>query len=329
MSRPIQARATAIRHRQRAPAVLALCLLFLAACGTRPPSSPAQAPAAASGGVPSAASIAPSAVPNPTPEPARLIAVGDIAGCDRDADEEVAALVANLNGMLATLGDHAYPDGTVATFADCYDPAWGPFLDRTRPAVGNHDLSGDGGMAYFRYFGEGIGVPGQGWYSYDIGDWHVIALNSNCELIACDPGSPQNDWLVDDLAASEAECTLAYMHHPLFSSGPHGGYLPVQPLWEALHEADADLVLAGHDHLYERFAPQNPAGMDDGAGIRQFTVGTGGFELYPVVRDSPNSEVVIDDAFGVLELTLHTSGYGWRFLTVDGTSADAGSGDCR
>ncbi|MEO6295225.1 MAG: metallophosphoesterase [Candidatus Limnocylindria bacterium] len=257
-----------------------------------------------------------------------LIAAGDIAACDLDGDSQTAALVAEIDGTVATLGDHAYPAGSDETFAACYDAAWGDLLDRTRPAVGNHDLQDDGGAAFYRYFGDRAGIGGEGWYSYDMGDWHVVVLNSNCELIDCDPGSPQYEWLVADLAASDATCTLAYMHHPRFSSGPHGDYPPVAPLWDALDEADADLLLVGHDHLYERFAPQTPVGVADPDGIRQFTVGTGGYDLYRAERVAPNSELIIDDTFGVLELTLHADSYDWRFLTVDSGEADAGSAAC-
>jgi alkaline phosphatase len=245
-----------------------------------------------------------------------------------EGDSATAALIAGLDGTVATLGDNVYPAGSDETFAECYDPGWGAFLDRTRPAVGNHDLSGDGGLAYFRYFGDGAGVPGEGWYSYDIGNWHIVVLNSNCELIPCTPGSAQYEWLVDDLAAAPVACTLAYMHHPRFSSGPHGDYPPVGPLWEALHAAASDVVLVGHDHLYERFAPQTPAGVADPNGIRQFTVGTGGYQLYSSERVAPNSEVLIDDRLGILQLTLQPDSYEWRFLTVDGGEADTGTGVC-
>src|SRR5688500_6557831 len=291
--------------------------------------TPSASPSASPSAEASLRSPNPRPTPSASPEPAAtLIAAGDIAACDMDGDSATAALIAELEGTVATLGDHVYPAGSDETFAECYDPVWGPFLDRTRPAVGNHDLSGDGGAAYFRYFGEGAGVPGEGWYSYDIGDWHIVVLNSNCELIACTPGSAQYEWLVDDLAAASVQCTLAYMHHPRFSSGPHGDYPPVAPLWEALHTAAADVVLVGHDHLYERFAPQTPAGVADPNGIRQFTVGTGGYQLYAAERVAPNSEVLIDHALGVLELTLLPDSYDWRFLTVDGADADTGTGTC-
>jgi alkaline phosphatase len=306
----------------------AVCLLVVAC------SSSTATPSAAE--VTPSASETPAAEPSPTVSPeadeeeAILIAAGDIASCDRDTDQLTAALVAELDetGTVATLGDQVYPSGTDETFTNCYHPAWGGFLDRTRPAVGNHDLEADGGAAYFRYFGDRAGVPGEGWYSFDLGDWHVVALNSNCELVACGPGSPQHDWLVADLATHPSGCTLAYAHHPRFSSGPHGDYPPMAPLWDALHQPGADLILAGHDHLYERFAPQLPSGEPDAFGIRQITAGTGGYDLYQAVRVAPNSEVLIDDAHGVLELTLNATGYDWRFLTIDGAEADAGSGTC-
>ena len=314
-----------------------LILVLLTACFGGPATSAPAVPSSASPEVTARApSLAPvssapelSVTPSAGPEPPEtLIAAGDIAACDREGDSVTAALVAELDGVVATLGDNVYPAGSDESFAQCYDPAWGPFLERTRPAVGNHDLQGDGGAAYFRYFGDRAGIPGEGWYSYHIGDWHVVVLNSNCELIACGPGSDQHGWLVADLAASDARCTVAYMHHPRFSSGPHGDYPPVAPLWEALDAAGVELLLVGHDHLYERFAAQAPDGTPDPGGIRQFTVGTGGYELYPANRVAPNSEVLIDDAFGVLELTLGEGSYDWRFLIVDGTEADAGSGPC-
>src|SRR5688500_15605425 len=232
-------------------------------------STPSASPSASSSAEASLRSPNPRPTPSASLEPAAtLIAAGDIAGCDMEGDSATAALIAELEGTVATLGDNVYPAGSDETFVECYDPAWGAFLDRTRPAVGNHDLSGDGGEAYFRYFGDGAGVPGEGWYSYDIGDWHIVVLNSNCELILCTPGSAQYEWLVDDLAAAPVRCTLAYMHHPRFSSGPHGDYAPVSPLWDALHAAAADVVLVGHDHLYERFATQTPAGVGHANRIR-------------------------------------------------------------
>ena len=257
-----------------------------------------------------------------------MIAAGDIAACDVETDSATATLVAELDGTLVALGDLVYPAGTDQTFAQCYDPVWGQFRDRTRPVLGNHDLQADGGTAYFRYFGDAAGTPGEGWYSFDVGDWHALALNSNCELIACGPGSAQHAWLVADLAANPTTCTLAYMHHPRFSSGLHGDYPPVGPLWEALDAAGVDVLLVGHDHMYERFAPQAATGAADAAGIRQFTVGTGGYVLYQQQRVAPNSEVVIDDVHGVLVMTLEPASYRWSFVMTDGTELDSGEAAC-
>jgi acid phosphatase type 7 len=312
------------------PRLLVLALLCLTACAAPasssvpPPPSPTPSATQTVSREPSASA---SPTPSPTPDPV-VIAAGDIASCDLEGDAATAALIEGLDGTVIALGDLAYPNGSDATYRDCYGPTWGSFLDRTHPAVGNHDLAGDGGEAYWRYFGDRAGTLGEGWYSFDIGDWHVVVLNSNCELIACGPGSPQNDWLTADLAASDAQCTLAAMHHPRFSSGPHGDYPPVAPLWEALDGADADLLLVGHDHLYERFIPQTATGVADPAGLRQITAGTGGYTLYAAERVAPNSELVIDDAFGVLVLTLHPDSYDWSFVTVDGVEADSGRAGC-
>ena len=303
----------------------ALLLVALSACAdpgrsvtpvplATPPPATQDAPTSGSG--------------EPAPQAARLIAAGDIAACDRDGDAQTASLVAGLDGTVATLGDHVYPSGTGQTYAECYDPVWGAFLERTRPSIGNHDLEADGGAAYHAYFGERAGTPGEGWYSYDLEAWHLVGLNTNCEVVDCAAGSPQHAWLSADLAASDAACVLAYGHHPRFSSGPHSDYAAMAPLWDALSADGAELLLAGHDHLYERFAPQAPDGAPDPAGIRQFTVGTGGYEPYAAVRVAPNSELIIGDAFGVLELTLRADAYDWRFITIDGAVADAGTGAC-
>jgi acid phosphatase type 7 len=306
-------------------------LLLLALVGCSQPEAGSEAPSASE-----AASVTPSVRPSsspdpsPTPEPPpTLVAAGDIASCEEEGDAATAGLVAELDpDAVATLGDNAYPSGTDATYTECYGPTWGAFLDLTHPATGNHDAEADGGAAYHAYFGDRAGPADVAWYSYEVGDWHVVVLDSNCDLVGCGPDTPQHDWLVDDLAATDAQCTLAYWHHPRFTSGPHGELVATGAFWDALHAAGADLVLVGHDHLYERFAPQAPDGSADPDGIRQLTVGTGGAELYAAVREAPNSEVIIDTVFGVLELTLHPDAYDWRFLTVDGEEADSGSSPC-
>lgn len=189
-----------------------------------------------------------------------LIAVGDIADCGTRADEATALLVRDMAGTIATLGDHVYDNGSKQEFADCYHPTWGRVKARTRPAPGNHDYGTRGGQGYFGYFGGAAGDRGRGYYSYGLGGWHIVVLNSNCtEVRGCGRDSPQGRWLRKDLAAHPTTCTLAYWHHPLFSSGTeHGGDDAMKPAWEALYDAGVDVVLSGHEHNYERFAPQDP-----------------------------------------------------------------------
>ncbi len=267
--------------------------------------------------------------PTPTPSPpATLIAAGDIASCDSTGDEATAALVDARPGTVATLGDNAYVSGTPGEFGACYGPSWGRFRDRSRPALGNHDYGTPGAAGYFAYFGEAAGPPG-GYYSYQLGQWHVIVLNSNCWAVGgCHAGSPQDLWLKAQLAASNARCSLAYWHHPRFSSGLHGPSIWMDEAWAVLAGAGADLALAGHDHHYERFAPQDAAGAYSQAGMRQFVVGTGGSVLYAVGPPAANSEVALNDAFGVLVLTLRPDGYDWEFVDTGGLVRDAGSGSC-
>jgi alkaline phosphatase len=311
---------------RRLAALLALGFI-LAACSAAADDTATASPRATASASPSD-SPSPSASPSPPPEVATVIAAGDIAGCEWDRDSATAALVKEREATVLTLGDNVYDEGSDVNFQRCYDPSWGAFLERTRPAIGNHDMEGDGGTAYYRYFGDAAGTPGEGWYSFDLGEWHLVALNSNCRVIGCEPGSAQYEWLVADLAASDARCTLAFWHHPRFSSGPHGSDASVADLWRALDEADADVVLAGHDHLYERFAPQTADGAPAPDGVRQFTAGTGGAELYAIERETPNSELALNTAHGVLVLTLEPTAFAWSFVTTDGSVADEGSADC-
>jgi hypothetical protein len=230
------------------------------------------------------------------------------------------------------LGDNQYEDGTLAKFQASYEPSYGRLKATTRPVVGNHEYLTPGAAGHFDYFGSSAGERGKGWYSYDIGGWHLIALNSTCGPVGgCGPDSPQGRWLKADLAAHPSSCTLAYWHHPRFSSGKHGSVTAMAPLWQALYEAGAEIVLSGHDHVYERFASQDPAGVADPArGIRQFVVGTGGKNHYAFTNPSgiANSEVRNADTYGVLELTLGRDIYHWRFLPSSGTFTDSGSGTC-
>lgn len=256
-----------------------------------------------------------------------LVGAGDIASCESDGDEATARLLDTIDGAVFTLGDNVYETGTAQTYARCYDPSWGRHRARTHPAPGNHDLAA-GSDAYHDYFGPAAGPPGAGYYSYDLGVWHIVVLNSNCATAGgCQAGSPQERWLRADLAAHAGQPVLAYWHHPRFSSGLHGSDTAVDAFWQALYDYNAEIVLSGHDHHYERFAPQNPAGQaDPHRGIRQFVVGAGGRSHYPVVQPLPTSEVHDDRAFGVLKLTLHATSYDWEFIPIAGqTFTDAGS----
>jgi acid phosphatase type 7 len=260
-----------------------------------------------------------------------LVAAGDIACVPGMAvtaaecqHEATARLVESLDpDVVAVLGDLQYEYGEAANFAASYDPTWGRFKDRTRPAVGNHEYAGGRAPGYYGYWGAAAHPPG-GWYSYDLGTWHVVVLNSVCSVVGCDEGSEQLAWLRADLAANPRACTLAYFHHPRVTSGLHGPDTSVQPLWDALVAAGTEVVLGGHDHHYERL--QTPEG------IRQFVVGTGGRNLYPVLGRADGSEVVDTRTFGVLALTLRPDRYDWRFVPIPGSRSgftDEGSAPCR
>jgi hypothetical protein len=270
--------------------------------------------------------------PAPLPDPV-LVGAGDIADCGQlSGAAKTAVLLDRVEGTVYTLGDNAYLSGTPQQFADCYAPTWGRHKSRTKPALGNHEYQTAGAKGYYDYFGDAAGKPGQGWYGYDVGAWHVVVLNSNCAQVGgCGRGSKQEKWLREDLAAHPAPCVAAMWHHPRFSSGAeHGDDPEVRDLWKALTDAGADVTVAGHEHVYERFGPQTADGKADPEhGLRQFTVGTGGRELYAWGRIKPNSEVRDNKTFGVLQLTLHPDGYDWKFLPVDGeTFTDSGSAKC-
>jgi hypothetical protein len=261
-----------------------------------------------------------------------LVGAGDIAGCGSEKDKETARLLGRVAGTVFTVGDNAYPDGTDRQFARCYGPTWGRHRARTRPSPGNHEYHVPGAAGYFGYFGAAAGEAGKGYYSYDLGDWHIVVLNSECDEVGgCGRDSPQGQWLRADLAANPAACTLAYWHRPLFSSGStHGGDADMRDFWELLYDAGADVVLNGHEHVYERFAPQDPDGAADPEhGIRQYTVGTGGAGLYEFGAIQPNSEARSSDTHGVLKLALHPAGYDWEFIPIAGQAfADFGSAGC-
>ena len=257
-----------------------------------------------------------------------IAGAGDIATSGA-GDEATARLLDSINPTVVyTTGDNAYPKGTLSEFQSYYEPTWGRHKAKTKPSPGNHEHYTSGASGYYDYFGAAAGERGKGYYSYDVGEWHLIALNSSISMGAT---SEQVGWLKNDLAAHTNSCTLAYFHHPLFSSGAHGNQTQVRPLWEALYSAKADVVLNGHDHNYERFAPQDPSGeLDTARGIREFVVGTGGASYRPFDVIKPNSEARSTGAHGVLELTLRAGGYDWRFVPEAGkTFTDSGSAACQ
>ena len=284
------------------------------------------------------------AAPTAAP-PVVMVAVGDIA-CDPDdgrfedgkgTDDNCrqmhtsdVALTMNPD-FVAVLGDLQYSDGDLADFYRSYDPSWGRLLDVTYPTPGNHDYYSDEGAGYFTYFGERAGIPGEGYYSYDAGPWHVVVLNTLCdEAGGCEADSPQGIWLAADLADNDAACTLAYGHYPRFSSGDHGDGEGVAELYQILYDDGVDIYLAGHDHNYERLAQLDPEGSIDPSGIRNFVVGTGGRDTrVGTVKPRPITESWSDDTFGVLVLELSDGSYTFEFVSDgSGSFTDVGSSDC-
>ena len=267
-----------------------------------------------------------------------LVGARDIAKCgSRLKNAEATAkrldeiLSHHPEAVVFTLGDNAYRKGTTREFRECYDTTWGRHKAATRPAVGNHEYKTKGAHPYYKYFGEAAGDAARGYYSYDLGDWHIIVLNSVCQKVGgCDIESPQHRWLVDDLKTHRRPCTLAYAHHPVFSSGKHGGHKALRSIYETLYEYDVDVLVAGHEHNYERFAPQDPYGLYDPVrGIQQFIVGTGGRELRRIGKGRTNSVVRDNTSYGVLKLTLHPGSFEWDFIPVAGaTFRDSGKGTC-
>jgi hypothetical protein len=250
-------------------------------------------------------------------------------GMRRTADLLAAGLAAVL-----TLGDSQYPCGAYSDFLAAFDPTWGRVKQLIHPVMGNHDFACDfsnTGPGYFQYFGAAAGEAGKGYYSFDVGRWHLIALNSECTAVGgCGPSSPQGQWLQADLAAHKPPCTLAFWHYPRFASGLEGNQADVGPFWDVLFAAGADVVLNAHEHDYERFAPQSPAGQVDRArGIREFVIGTGGRMLHGFTFNGANSEIRLNQSWGVLKLTLGPTSYRWEFVPVTaGAAADSGSAAC-
>ena len=258
-----------------------------------------------------------------------LVGAGDIAVCGLTGDSRTAALLDGIAGRVFAAGDLAYPDGTTGQFRDCYGPTWGRWKARTSPAPGNHEYHVSGAAPYYATFGSRAGTAGAGWYAYDLGTWRVYVLNSNCTKVGCGATSPQVTWLRDDLAANPRACVAAVWHHPRFSSGRHGNNPAIAELWRALEEAGAEVALTGHDHDYERFAPQTGERVPDPDGIREFVVGTGGAALRSFGTTKLNSARRSSSTYGVLKLTLRAGSYDWAFVPVaGGTFTDSGSGTC-
>lgn len=319
---------------------LLLLIISMAGCQEQPTSpTPTPNPSPTNPPGPSPENPAPS-----KPVTVTIVAAGDIA-CDPTAadfngglgsekrcrQKYVADLIGQLNpDAVLTLGDSQYEENTLQQFKASYDLSWGKYKAITHPVVGNHEYLTKDASGYYGYFGAAAGDPSKGYYSYDLGAWHVIALNSNCTQInGCEATSAQGQWLKADLAAHPAKCTLAYWHHPRFSSGHHGNNPDLIDFWTMLQSAGADLVLVGHDHDYERFAPQDASGKADPAGLRQFVVGTGGKGTRPFEVIQPNSEVRDSGTYGVLKLTLKDSSYDWTFVPEAGASfTDSGSQNC-
>jgi hypothetical protein len=298
-----------------------------------------QPPLVAGGTTPSASSVSPSgqgSIASSTPFPVSrgesvLVGAGDIASCSSQGDEATARLVEAIPGAVFTAGDNAYDAGSIGQFDSCYGPSWGAFKRRTHPAIGNHEYATSDAAGYFEYFGAAAGARPGGYYAFNLNGWRVYVLNSNCSVTDdCQRGSGQERWLRADLADHPVRCSLAIWHHPRFSSGLQGSEIEMQAIWQDLFDAGAELVITGHDHIYERFAPLNADGRTDTTGgIREFVVGTGGASHEIVRQPVAGSQVRNDDTFGVLALALGADGYRWQFLPEAGkTFTDAGADAC-
>jgi hypothetical protein len=273
----------------------------------------------------SPSTTSPTGPTSPPSGPATILAAGDIAWCDDlRAAEQTAKILDQQPGTVLALGDLAYMQGTFEQFRNCYTPTWGRHRGRTRPVPGNHDYDTAGAGPYFEYFGERAGGSGDGYYAFTAGSWEMIALNSN---IPMDRGSPQYIWLQRELQ-KPSRCTLAYWHHPRFTSGPNGDNPHTGPIWELLYAAGVDVILNGHDHIYERFLPMNPNGqLDRDRGMRQFTSGGGGAALYKLASVKPNSAARLE-GYGVLKLVLGDGRYDWEYLPVAAGFSDTGFDTC-
>jgi hypothetical protein len=268
----------------------------------------------------------------PAPLPAEVILVaGNIATCGTTNDEATAAILDTIAGTVFTLGDNAFPNGSAEAYRDCYGPSWGRHKPRTYATLGNHEYESGTASASFDYFGDRVGPRDIGYYSHDLGNWHIIVLNVS-DQHAFEEGAAQDQWLQADLAAHSKACTLAIWHNPRFFSSNTVGWTSnafITVIWNRLYEAGVDVVLNGQQHQYERFPPMTPTGaLDEARGVREFNVGTGGESTEMPIAIAQHSEA-LSDAFGVLKLTLDAGSYSWEFVpTVPGQFSDTGSGTC-
>jgi hypothetical protein len=267
----------------------------------------------------------PAGGPGPIVQTVVLLAAGDIGLCGSRGAAQTGEMLDGLEGTILAVGDLAYPHGTPDDFINCYDPVWGRHKARTKPAPGNHEYETGGAQPYFDYWGGAAGPVGLGYYSFKVGDWLVLSLNSN---IPVGNTTAQAQWIRSELTANTSHCALAYFHHPLYSSGPNGDNARLAGLWQLLYDMGVDIIVNGHEHLYERYGPMTPDGQrNDAKGIRQFIVGTGGAGLYAIQRLHPVSEVQVI-SHGLLKLTLSSQGYQWEFLQTSGVRGDFGQDLC-
>jgi acid phosphatase type 7 len=256
-----------------------------------------------------------------------VTAVGDVGWCGSPGLPLTSRLLDSMSGLILLAGDLAYMHGRLDDYTKCFDPDYGRFRSRFRPVPGNHEWDGGQlGQGYFAYFGDAAGPARRGYYSFKAATWLVLMLNSST---AADSASPQYAWAREELRANPTRCALAVWHHPYVSSGPNGPNVFMRDMWQLLYDNNAEVVISGHDHFYERFGPQNAAHQPDRErGIRQFIAGTGGAMLYRPVTRFPNSEQIVE-SYGVLRLTLQPMAYEWGFVNAEsGSIADSGIGQC-
>jgi hypothetical protein len=255
--------------------------------------------------------------PPPPPPPqstvAQLIGAGDIVVCGSSAHVATAALLRPYPGATVfTAGDNVYPNGHPNDWRNCYDPWWGEFKDRTRPGIGNHDYETQNGKPYYDYWGDQAGPRDAGYYTYTLGAWRIYAINSEIDTR---PGSTQYSWLQNELNINHEPCAAAIWHKPLYSSGVNGPQPHMRDMFRLLYNANAEIVISGHDHDYEVFFPQDADGRrDDAKGVRQFVVGTGGVELTGFPRQAPNS-AYREMVQGVILFELQPNSYSWQFIS--------------